>query len=79
MTPLEWMTNDPESAKAFIAADKAYDAAREAAKGLPLAEKIIAYREAKEARQAAYKAIMEPSPAAKIALSFMRTALNGEE
>ncbi len=78
MTPIEWLTNDPESAKAFIAADKAHDVAREAAKGLPLAQKIEAYRAAKEARRLAYAEIMKPA-STKMALSFMRTIVNGEE
>ncbi len=49
-----WITNDPAAAKALKAADKAHDKARALAANLPLADKIIAYRAAKDARAAAY-------------------------
>jgi len=54
MNTPHWITNDPAAAKALKAADKAHDKARAFAAHLPLADKIIAYREAKEARAAAY-------------------------
>ena len=50
-----WITNSPAIAKKLRAADAAYAKAREAAKALPLAEKIIAYRKATNDLQAAYK------------------------
>jgi hypothetical protein len=54
---MNWLTNSPEAAKALSEADSAYDAARKAGQGLPLAEKISAYRKAKEDREAAYAAV----------------------
>jgi hypothetical protein len=52
--PMNWITNDPQAAKSLKKADKAFDAARTAAKSLPLADKIVALRAAQEAKQAAY-------------------------
>jgi hypothetical protein len=54
---MKWLTNDPEAAKKIIKADKDYAKARAAAVDFPLAEKIEAYRVAKEAREIAYKAV----------------------
>ncbi len=45
---MNWLTNDPEAAKALRKADAQYVKAREAAKALPLAQKIVALRAAKE-------------------------------
>ena len=53
-TPMNWITNDPQAAKSLKKADKAFEAARTAAKSLPLADKIVALRAAQEAKQAAY-------------------------
>jgi hypothetical protein len=55
--PLGWITNDPEAAKALQKADRDYYRARIMAEGLTLGEKIVAYRLAKEVRQAAYDAV----------------------
>jgi hypothetical protein len=49
-----WLTNDPEAAKKLRKIDAEYERARAAASGLPLAEKVEAYRKAKEVRQKAY-------------------------
>ncbi len=51
---MKWITNDPQAAKALKKADKAFEAARTAAKSLPLADKIVALRDALAAKQAAY-------------------------
>ena len=51
---MNWITNDPQAAKSLKKADKAFEAARTAAKILPLADKIVALRAAQEAKQAAY-------------------------
>ncbi len=53
-TCINWVTNDPQAARALRKADKEFEAARIAASTLPLADKIVALRAAKEARQAAY-------------------------
>jgi hypothetical protein len=58
----EWITNDPEAAKALIAADRAYEKAQSDAVHLPLAEKIEAYRAARYARQEAYNDLMTVAP-----------------
>lgn len=55
---LEWLTNDPEIAAALRAADEAYAKARDKAKGLPLAEKVAAYRAADAARELTYSAVI---------------------
>jgi hypothetical protein len=49
MTPTDkgWLTNNPEAAKALRHADSRFNERREAAKGLPLALKVAAYRQAK--------------------------------
>jgi hypothetical protein len=57
-----WITNDPAAAKALRAADRAYDKARAAASGLPLAEKLEAYRAARAARQRAYNDLICVAP-----------------
>ena len=54
---MKWLTNDPEAAKALRKADAQYAKAREAAKALPLAQKIIALREAKEKLHKAYNSV----------------------
>jgi hypothetical protein len=56
-TRFQWLTNDPEAARALRAADKAHDKARAKAINLPLAEKVKAYRQAKDIKIAAYAAI----------------------
>lgn len=61
MTP-SWISNDPVATKALKAADRAYDKARTAAANLPLADKIEAYRAAREARQKAYNDLMAVAP-----------------
>ncbi len=55
---MEWITNCPKDAEALRKADKAYADAREEAKGLPLPEKIVALRDAKNARTEAYAGVM---------------------
>jgi len=52
-----WITNDPEAAKQLRKADKDYAKSREAAKSLPLAQKIVALREAKERLHKAYNSV----------------------
>lgn len=49
-----WITNNPVAAKALTAADLAYERERAAARDLPLAEKVAAYKAAKDRREAAY-------------------------
>ena len=51
-----WATNHPEEAKALNKIDDDYKSACNAARGLPLAEKVIALRKAKEGRIAALNA-----------------------
>ena len=53
---MTWLTNCPIASAKLNAADKAYNKAREAAKSLGLADKIVALREAKADRVAAYAA-----------------------
>lgn len=50
-----WITNSPKAAKILLQADDAYTLAREAAKHLPLEEKVIAYRKATIERSKAYE------------------------
>jgi hypothetical protein len=57
-TTLRWLTNDPNAAAKLRAIDAAYWAARDAAAHLPLALKIIAYREAEAVSRAAYDAVL---------------------
>ncbi len=57
--PLGWLTNDPQAAAQLRQADAAYEAARLAARRLPLAEKIIALRAAKLARAKDYADIQQ--------------------
>ncbi len=52
-----WLTNDPEAAAKLAAADRQWEADRKAAESLPLAEKVEAYRRAKDARREAYDAV----------------------
>lgn len=52
-----WITNSPEIARQLHKIDADHEAAREAARHLPLAEKVAAYRAAKITHQAAYDAI----------------------
>jgi hypothetical protein len=59
MTTRLWLTNDPKDALALKAADNDYLRARDAARDLPLDEKIVAYREAERARLAAYDNVMK--------------------
>ena len=54
---MTWLTNCPEAAEALCKADANYAAARKAGAGLPLAEKIAAYRKAKEDREEAYRRV----------------------
>jgi hypothetical protein len=54
---IAWITNVPEMAALLRQIDEHYEAAREAARGLPLAEKVVAYREARLARQTAWEAL----------------------
>jgi hypothetical protein len=54
---MDWLTNDLQAAEALRAADRQWEAARKAAENLPLAEKIEAYRAAKDARREAYDAV----------------------
>ncbi len=61
-TRITWMTNDLKAADALRAADAAWEAARKAAENLPLAEKIEAYRAAKDARRDAYDAVHMTRP-----------------
>lgn len=56
-TGADWVTNDPEMAKKFRAADHRYDVAVVKARRLPLAEKVEALRAAVRRRQAEYIAI----------------------
>ena len=54
---MDWLTNDLQAAEALRAADRQWEAARKAVENLPLAEKIEAYRAAKDARREAYDAV----------------------
>lgn len=54
-----WITNDGRIARALRRADTEYRAARERAHGLSLADKLEAFRAAKVARDATYKAILK--------------------
>ena len=58
---MTWVTNIPAVAKKLRAADRAYAAAREKAKDLPLAEKVYAYRVAKENLELTYSKVGEVS------------------
>ena len=51
---MTWLTNIPKTASKLTAADRAYEQAREDAKPLSLADKIVALREAKAAKVKAY-------------------------
>lgn len=52
-----WVTNSPELAAQLRAADDACENAVRASERLPLAEKIIAIRDARRARNRAYEMI----------------------
>jgi len=52
-----WVTSDAGAAAKLRAADRRYEAARRAAAGLCLQDKIIALREAKARREAVYEAV----------------------
>lgn len=52
-----WLTNDKAIAARLRGADRRLDQAREAAKALPLAEKLEAFRRAKRAHEAEYNVI----------------------
>lgn len=54
MTQVGWMTNNRKVAQQLRAADYIYDAAKRAARNLPLAEKIVAVKLAKAERDKAY-------------------------
>lgn len=54
---LDWLTNDPQAAVLFRTADATFEAARRAALKLPLAEKIVALRNARTARAKGYAAM----------------------
>lgn len=54
-----WVTNSPEAAAKLKAADRAYDQAKAAARGLRLAVMIVALRTAKATRDAAYQAVFD--------------------
>jgi hypothetical protein len=51
-----WISNSPEASRRLRAADAAYDKAMAACEGLELADKIVAVREARAARQETYSA-----------------------
>jgi hypothetical protein len=57
-----WISNDPNAVKVLKAADRAYEKSRADAAGIPLAEKIEAYRVARCVRQAAYNDLMAVAP-----------------
>ena len=59
---MNWLTNNPEAAEALRKADATWEAARKAAEHLPLAEKVEAYRQAKDARRIAYDAVHMTRP-----------------
>ena len=52
-----WVTNDPKSAAMLREADLAYRRAYDAARGLSLADKVVALRAAKIERQAVYASV----------------------
>lgn len=52
-----WLTNSPEAVKALTRADNAYVTALTKARNFCLKDKIVAHREAKKAREAAYDVI----------------------
>ena len=56
-----WVTNSPVAAAALKAADKAYDKAIDAARGMRLADMVVAHREAKQVRDAAYETVWQES------------------
>lgn len=57
--PLAWLTNDPQAAAQLRAADRAFDTAYAAASSLPLAEKLVALRQARIDRAKAYADIYQ--------------------
>lgn len=56
---MDWITNAPEVAAKLHEADKEYEKSRKAAERLPLAEKIIALRNAKAKKQQYYNATIQ--------------------
>ncbi len=57
-----WITNNPETAKLLRSIDAQEKADREAARNLPLAQKVEAFRLAKKRRQDAHDVIMMAEP-----------------
>ena len=57
-----WITNAPEMAKTLRAIDVAYHKKREAASHLPLARKLMAYKEADEERRDAMETFAKSFP-----------------
>lgn len=55
---MTWVTNDKAAARALKRADRAYAKAREAAKGLVLADKLKAISEARAVKARTYAAVM---------------------
>lgn len=55
---MTWVTNSPDAAELIALADEAYEIARMMAVPLPLADKIVALRNAKNARTEAYEAVL---------------------
>lgn len=53
---MTWVTNDSAAAKLLRTADRRYEAAKRAASGLQLADKVAALRRAKEQREMDYEA-----------------------
>lgn len=49
-----WITNCQEVSRTLKAADRAYDKARKNASGLVLSDKLVAYANAHNAREAVY-------------------------
>ena len=55
----DWITNDTESARKLNRADIEYVKARSKSMGLALADKVIAFRLAKEVRDNTYQSILK--------------------
>jgi hypothetical protein len=54
---MDWLTNSPAAAAALRCADKRFHDARIAAADLPLADKIIAFRAARERAEQDYRLV----------------------
>jgi hypothetical protein len=54
MTDTGWLTNNPQAAAALRRADARFNATRAAAKNMPLAQKAVAFRQAKARHEADY-------------------------